>query len=454
MNTKKIVIILAAFGILSLAAYLIIDAVLRGNTGVPPRETVEIFSFDAAAINEVTFTNPDGEFKFQNTDSGWTVGNSDFLFNSSYVNITVTNMAALTSEYVVAEQPDNLDVYGLSNPKLISCTDGNEVYTLEIGQANATMNGFYVKKHGEPAVYSISLQTGTLFDHTKKTLMDIYMFGEFSNDVKKIKLERGGKPVYDLNKTDNWSMETPLKTDRLNTANITNTVIGIINLNIIEFVADKLPTSEYSKYGLDKPSYILELAAASGRSEKLIFGKETSDGQIYALYDSRENLVTLPKNQMGFLDEEVTKYLLTNVHSENIYGVSSVDISLDGEKIKLETNVDEKKYADSKFYYNSKDVSGGDLQELFLNLYKALNNVEFSELDLNGVSQVEEPFIEIVYNLKNGDKTVVSYARKGDELYYALVNGEYTGYVVKLSTFYGDVGIFKSKQRLDIALGI
>ena len=458
MSSKqfKLITILVAIIVVFTTAYFVIDKRISKKESEQPSSltNIEIFNFDIENIAEVLIKNKDGEFAFTRENNKWLQkGSEQFNFNQYILNDIINNMSTLQALEIITESAEDLSLYGLDSPSVvITCITDSNKYILEIGKPSITKNSYYVKKQGEMTVYSIDYNKGLTFDITKEDLKDIYLFDALSSEVMGISLECDGAVVYSVSKsnTSGWIMNQPLATERTNVANITSMVDSIIRINIANFIQENV--QDYSEYGFDNPSYILEISSES-KTEKILFGKTVSEtNEIYAMFESSKDVVTFYRNNLSLMDLTAENLLLDTIHTENVYDLSKLEIIVNGELTTLTFEASADDLTNAKYTYNGTDINalGDDAVKLFINFYSSIVGVYFDHLDLDAQPDTSlEPEISFTYTRKSEPETVtISFIRESENTFYAIKHGEYTGFVVRLKTFHEDRGLFKTQDAL------
>lgn len=458
MKPWKLAVALAASAAVLTGAYLLISfnkkqADIESSASEAAAES--IIKFNSSDLSELIITNSDGEFGFKKNDNQeWiTADNSTFNFNQFMLNDIVNYMSVLNSTGSLGEASD-LSVYGLDDPvSVIECIMSDSTsYVLEIGNTAISGNEYYVKRGNDNNIYTVSSDIGETLATSKNTLKDTYMFYAMLKDVDYVKLQKASDVVYEIVKKDDgsWTMTLPIENDNANIANISDIIDQIIHLNLVSYVAENPTEAEYSEFGLDQPSYVLDVRTAD-KSRKIVFGRtDEKTNQIYAMFDDTKDVVLFDKSSLSLLDNSSDYVLVGTIHTEKIYDVSKVDVLFNGEKTTLEMETEGDSTDNAKYTYNGTKINTADSEakELFEAFYSSITGVYIDHVEVAEPSG--EPAIQFVYTRKTAPETVtVSFIQKEENSYYAMVDGKYTGCVVRLKTFYDDRGFVKTKQALE-----
>lgn len=454
----KLIAVLIAVIVVFTAVYFIIDKKVTTKEIEQSSNTtpvINIFNFDTTNVTDLLIKNSDGEYGFTIEDNNWVLTNSEqFKINPYLLNDIVSYMSNLQAINIISEVSDDLSIYGLDSPMaVITCvTSDSSKYVLEVGNVNITTDAYYVKKQGENTVYSIDYTTGLALNTSKQKLKDIYLFDTLLNDVISVSLEHEGTVSYDVTKSDalGWIMNEPLATEKTNVAKLSGMIDTIIRINIANFVQEDL--QDYADYGFDNPSYVLEINTKD-RAERVLFGDMIDEtGEIYALFEDSKDVVTFYRDNLSFLDLTAEGMLIETIHTENMYDVSKVEVMINGELTTLTINATINDMANAKYKYNGTDINalGNEAVKLFTNFYSSIVGVYFDHIDINTQPEASaEPEISFTYTRKTEPETVtVSFIPKSENTYYAMVDGEYTGFIVRLKAFHDDKGLYKTREAL------
>lgn len=168
---KRSVRLLVAVGVVAvLAVVLVLLQNTGGNDasvedGMPPlpddSERVAIIDIDREAVERVEVENELGRLTFlpEVNDEGRLlfapVYEFDVAFDQQAVNRVIRSSVGLTSRRVIGEVDDLAD-YGLADPRAaVTVTTTEGVERLYVGSQTPARDGYYVRREGDPTVYSV-----------------------------------------------------------------------------------------------------------------------------------------------------------------------------------------------------------------------------------------------------------------------------------------------------------
>lgn len=395
-----------------------------------------IFDFDENASTSLKIHNDGGTYEMNyDSSDGWIMnGEVDFEVNSNTAVNICTAMASLTAQKII-EDPDK-EKFGFDNPIDITVTADGKDYTLHIGNAAPTNESYYVMKEGSDNIYLIGYNEGSVLRANKESLKSLYIADFNPNEVERFALWKGEENDDNIlfsmkrDKDGNWSMDKPFKDNSVFASDISTFINDAIRDKIYKFVAENCPESDYAKYGFDKPQYVYEIASAD-KYIKVIFGNMTSnDTEMYGLFTETGQVVTFYKNTVAALGYGTEDMMDNTVYSVTADELTGVTVTMpDGT---AEVEIDS---ANDKYTFNGKEISSSNegLFAAYFDFLNSFNDAYFESVDRNAEPE-GEPEVTVRYALANGSETVIEYIPVPGEdsnTYWAMKNGEYTGFVVR-----------------------
>lgn len=393
-----------------------------------------MFDFKDSDVDSIDIVNDSGNYTMAyDIDKGWYLANSDeFVVNASVISAIAVQMSQLKAEKILGDT--DASRYGFDSPVKLTAHAGDKSYTLLIGDASPTDEYFYAMKENDENIYLISYSTGAVLCADKDTLKNTYLYKYSSYDIVHFALWEGAETdeniVFSMNKdsSDKWSMDKPYKDDSVYNSQINQYLTDTSRDEIYSFVQENCQESDYRKYGFDKPTHVFEISTADDTT-KVIFGKDTDDGTaFYGLYPKNGQVVTFAKDSVTALG-----YTTLNMMNTSIFSADTVDIAEVEVKMPMATATLEFGKSSGDNLFNGKKMSDyGDGAEKAFKAYFASFNSAYSESVQKEAAPEGEAYITITYTLKSNTVVVIEYIPNEDESeYYAVKNGEYTGFTVK-----------------------
>ncbi|HOJ10512.1 MAG TPA: DUF4340 domain-containing protein [Clostridiales bacterium] len=448
-NAIILVIILALlFGVYAFAKNQ------KSKTEVTERKSFEkIIDLDTTEMEELTVQKGSDKLTIAKKDKEWELKYPEGIrYDSSKLSSIAINFSSVFIEKEVEENATDFEQYGLDKPIIVSAKmkDG-KVETLEIGNLTPTGGAYYVKKKDSSKVYTTDTYTINKVIVGKNDIRDVALFTIESTDITKISMERKGSVVFEANinsEENNWTLTSPIK-GNANISALSPMLDAITQSQITEFVEEN--PSDLEKYGLAKPSYVLEFESSQGEN-RLLLGKEISENaKVYAMLDGVNEVYTISSEPFNFLDKPIEEIVEVFAYIVNIWDVEKINVEMDGYNLNLELQTDPDQDTDKdKFFVNGKDASMKDENDRqpFRSYYQSLIGVTLSQVQPDGQPSVK-PDITFTYYLKKDPKVMkVEFIPKDDRYYYVVKNGEYSGILVDKKKFDEPEGVRESYAKL------
>lgn len=468
MKQFKWIIILAVTAVLLVGGFIAVDLIMKdkeekAKIGGPKT----LFSFDGNTTTRITIENEDGFFRFDwdETDATWKLVSDDPFAINIYAISTVCNyFCMLNTEKTVAFDCKDTSVFGFDHPVTLKVyttqTGEDHPYILYVGDSTPTYDAYYAMVEGSNDVYTIDYNSGSVFCLAKDTLKNIYMFDTFSTQVTYLKLERDNQTVMELQRDEEslWQMHQP-RSFPVNSSEISTMIDTLVRAEYASFVEEN--PKDFAKYGLDKPKQKLWLKGyfrSSEMSEEFWFGDPISDNadetKLYGYAVGAKQVFTIYRADVFYIFKDAKDYILPYVVSYNISDVDKITIDL-GDLYDLHSTLDVN-YAEGKATYQLDDkapsTDSEDLQMLYNNFYRSVMGVQFYELELDAVPPETDPAASFTFDMTDGTRHVLNYISKEENVFYAVLDGNYTGMTIRLNQFTGGTGIRMVYDTLAAAL--
>ena len=452
-NAIILVIVLALlFGV-----YAVVKNVKKDDDPAERTKYEKIIDLDTTEMKELIIEKSDEKLIFIKNDKDWVLKYPEGIrYDATKLSSAAINFSSVFVEKVIEENASDLAQYGLDKPILVSAkmNDG-KVETLEIGSLTPTKGAYYVKKKDDNKVCTTDIYTINKVIVGKNAIRDLALFTITSDEITKISMERQGTSVFGAvydSENSSWVLTTPIK-GNANVTALSPMLDAITQSQITSFVEEN-PTN-LEKYGLTKPSYVLEFETPEGKKRMLMGKEDTANSQIYVMLEGINEVFTISSEPYTFLDKPIEEIVEVFAYIVNIWDVDKIDVEMDGYKLNLELQTDSEKDNDKdKFFVNGKDASmkDEDDRQPFRAYYQSLIGITLSE-----VEPVAQPTgtadITFTYYLKTEPKTMkVEFIPKDERYYYVVKNGEYSGILVEKKKFDESEGVRESYSKLMAAI--
>lgn len=224
--------------------------------------------------------------------------------------------------------------FSLDEPRLIvKCQSDSGEKELIFGSTTPSGDGVYAEVKDEPVVYVLGIDVYRLFARPAKEFRARRLMVETPEHVRLLDVKLGSVPIgVFAKKGDLWVLDNGMKTSD---AKVVDFVTKICQLEAKEFIwpidaassLSEIPQSVLSGYGLDGDGTIkVTIGGNDGRETRFAIGKETSDGDVYALTDLGRSIVTLDGSIRANFLESAEKLAENRVFPYEIDQVTTIKL--------------------------------------------------------------------------------------------------------------------------------
>ena len=398
-------------------------------------DKLNMLEFNDDDATKVEITNESGHYTAEYiSGEGWQLVDTDeFELNDSVIAAIAANMSGLKAEKIIDDTDKSK--YGLDNPTKVTCYTGETPYTVLIGNPTPTYENYYAMKENDDTIYLISYASGIVLDSDKDALKQTYIYKYSSYDVDHFAIWDGKQTDENIrfsmskDNEDNWHMDKPLSDSSANYVQVDEFLTDSAKDQIYSFVSEGCTEADYSKYGFDNPTYVFEISAGD-RSKTVIFGAEKSGNEFYGLFVESGQVVTFMMNELSMFNYHTLDMIETNIYSADMESITDVVVTIDGKEVTLDLSGGDTEYTVDDVIISEKGENAKTAFDIF---YKSFNNASYESEALKATPSGNEE-ISVKYSTKDGLVTEVSYIPVDDsDKYYAMKNGEYTGFTVDSS---------------------
>lgn len=419
---------------------------------------LQLVQFNSNDINKIELQTPDGTFSaVLNENSIWELEQeTDFKINIYFLNSVAGSLCNLTaSENIGSATEDIKKQYELDHPYVVTLSTDSGSRTLYTGKLTATGEYYYVMTDVSDDIFLVKSDYGDYLCPNRNSLKNIYVQTNQSSPIDRIILTYDNEVVYDLQKKEDntWEMLEPMKSDFVNLVNISNLQTDIMQLIIDKFGDENITESQYAEYGFDDPAYMFYFSQEDG-TETTIYALDydtDSTDFVECLQKETGQIFYCAANYIGLLQSTASDFLSSNIYNVAITEVSAVDVQMEGEELSMKIDQENEQYTVNDI---DVDALGSDAVSALTLFYQSISNMTADTFYLTEAIPDSEPEVSITYTLTDGSKEVVTLLKKDDETYYALRNGEYSGFLVERSQFTTRTGILEMYNRLKKAIGL
>lgn len=459
MKQYKYIIVLIVLFVGLLTTYLLLDNSMKKKeqAELDAIAPVKLISFEMNDIAEISYGYSDGsemKFIYDLENDKWTIPSEpDFKFESTTIAQTLTFFSNLSSVRKIEENVSDYAKYGLDAPISVTCVlENSDRHKLLIGNPTIIGDSYYARLDGDSTVYTINAYSAKSIALTRNDLREKYILNASYPFTTHFLIERAGETIFDLSRTGDseWKAAVPFS-GQLDLANISTYITSLLEVQYYDFIEEN--PSDITKYGLDKPTYAIELSKED-KDVRVIFGNTYADGTyIYAQFDDSPDVVSFELSDIPMIYDDATFIYVSTINAMGIRQVSSLEADVDGKKVKLDIDI----YDDVKEYIvNGTDLTDNkELCTLAEEFFAGAAGIYFDIIDMDAVvDTTTEPAVSLKYTKTDGSTVSVQYFRcpaqskHGSSYYYAVLDGKYTNFVVSDTALNDIRGIRKTCASL------
>jgi hypothetical protein len=419
------------------------------DPGFDESDLITVQELESEKVKELTIENKNGKFVFgretvkenDQEKKVWVYAeNRSMKFENSQVDNIASDMVYVSALKVIEEKAADLSKYGLNKPSSISLKmEDGSVKSLEFGDKTPTGDAYYMKQKENNKVYTVSTyKADPTVEFSMGSIMIKTVFPETLEEIIGLTLEKDGNIVFSSKKVadSEWDLTAPL-TMKASYDKIGPILEALVKGTKGEFIESN--AADLSKYGLDKPSYAVELVTATSKVKVLLGKEKTRNQDLYAKLADSSEVFTMSQTAFNFVDKPLREIAEPFVFIPNIKDTTRIVVDFAGKKTTSEiaTDPEGKDNEKDKFTVNGKDAtmkdSGG--KQIFRGYYQAVVGVTLSDFEIGAVPS-GTPEVTFTYYLKTDPGTMkVEFIPKDANYYYVVKNGVYNNMVVAKSKF-------------------
>ncbi|MBI3962421.1 MAG: DUF4340 domain-containing protein [Deinococcus sp.] len=291
--------------LVALALYVYLTEFRRPPAPGPEKLLAHV---EASAVRQVMLRSGEGTIVGRRVGDGWRLSEPrDFSGDKSVWDGIASTLAEATLDSKVVDNPPDLSLYGLANPRLVVMVglESGPEQTVELGDDNPRQSGVYVRRQGEQAVWLLPSYRFSQLDRDLEQLRahQLALLGE--GDPQRITLHYGTGSVVELTKVENaWRLITP--EDAPASASAVGSLVNSLRFAQVTRFIDE-PEDDPAVYGFDAPTMVLSLELGPLSTRTLTIGKavEDEEGLYYARIDTDPAVVLLNDSLVRSLTPQI-----------------------------------------------------------------------------------------------------------------------------------------------------
>lgn len=320
-------------------------------------------------LDVLTIENEHGTYKVErveiNGQNLWTIMEiANLPLSNNVITTLVENAISVTAQQTVAENPEDISIYGLDKP-LATVTaqftdSANTVRKLYVGNKTPKGTAHYFMMEGDPAVYTVNIGEMNCYLNDKWTAVIRTVFSAAANAdgtadsvIQKMVIDRADLDYdmvieYDTRLDDDnnmvanssmYVMTSPVFRE-LNPETCDPVTNGVFGLTATELCIVNPAEEDMVNCGLAEPAVILNVEANGNNNMTMKIGNEytTEDGAKarFVHVEGADIIYGFTTDLLPWLTVKPLDITTTMFTSNYIYNLTSVDITTDSEKYDFE----------------------------------------------------------------------------------------------------------------------
>ncbi len=373
-------IIICALVVAVLAGLLVFLSLNKSDEAVDEQtaETVDevttslLYSHKLDDLDVLTIENEHGTYKVErvelNGQNLWTIMEiANLPLSNAVVTTLVENAISVTAQQTVAENPEDISIYGFDKP-LATVTaqftdSANTVRKLYVGNKTPKGTAHYFMMEGDPAVYTVNVGEMNCYlnDKWKAVVMSVFSAGTAASGdstgeqtqiekmtISRLDIDYDITIEYDVRLDDEnnmvansslYVMTSPVFRE-LNPETCDPITNGIFSLTATELCIVNPNEEDMANCGFNEPSASVTVAADGNNNMSMKIGNEyTSEDGVKSRYvhvDGIDIIYGFAADLLPWLTVKPLDITTTMFTSNYVYTLTSVDITTDSDKLDFE----------------------------------------------------------------------------------------------------------------------
>ena len=380
-NAKSIIILLTIIAVAAALDYLVYFG--KGPSSTSKRTTLVDFQSEAASVRIERVGSP--AVVLDRGLGGWRLTDP---FASGADEQAVMKLVDVLTQTPVVEVISDSELlklgrtradFSLEEPVLTVTLTGMDksVCRFMFGSATPTQDGVYASVEGVDAVFILGKPAFSFVDVRPDDLRQRSLLPLGGAWVTSFEIKREGTPLLEFLRTGaGWNVGP----EKASSQKITEFIDDLTTASAVSFVwpvgssneTDHATSSLLAGYGLDPDSAVtVTLNDINGKSRRLSFGKEADDGNVYALVQNGNAIVTVPSKLRDFARQDPVMFTDSRLFPVEARSVNGFSVSSDGSLYSLVRDKDGKWGLESPVVAPADQEASDALLSLILSLSPA-----------------------------------------------------------------------------------
>ena len=380
-NAKSIIILLTIIAVAAALDYFVYFG--KGPSSTSKRTTLVDFQSEAVSVRIERVGSP--AVVLDRGLGGWRLTDP---FASGADEQAVMKLVDVLTQTPVVEVISDSELlklgrtradFSLEEPVLTVTLTGMDksVCRFMFGSATPTQDGVYASVEGVDAVFILGKPAFSFVDVRPDDLRQRSLLPLGGAWVTSFEIKREGTPLLEFLRTGaGWNVGS----EKASSQKITEFIDDLTTASAVSFVwpvgssneTDHATSSLLAGYGLDPDSAVtVTLNDINGKSRRLSFGKEADDGNVYALVQNGNAIVTVPSKLRDFARQDPVMFTDSRLFPVEARSVNGFSVSSDGSLYSLVRDKDGKWGLESPVVAPADQEASDALLSLILSLSPA-----------------------------------------------------------------------------------
>ena len=380
-NAKSIIILLTIIAVAAALDYFVYFG--KGPSSTSKRTTLVDFQSEAASVRIERVGSP--AVVLDRGLGGWRLTDP---FASGADEQAVMKLVDVLTQTPVVEVISDSELlklgrtradFSLEEPVLTVTLTGMDksVCRFMFGSATPTQDGVYASVEGVDAVFILGKPAFSFVDVRPDDLRQRSLLPLGGAWVTSFEIKREGIPLLEFLRTGaGWNVGS----EKASSQKITEFIDDLTTASPVSFIwpvgssneTDHVTSSLLAGYGLDPDSAVtVTLNDINGKSRRLSFGKEADDGNVYALVQNGNAIVTVPSKLRDFARQDPVMFTDSRLFPVEARSVNGFSVSSDGSLYSLVRDKDGKWGLESPVVAPADQEASDALLSLILSLSPA-----------------------------------------------------------------------------------
>ena len=380
-NAKSIIILLTIIAVAAALDYFVYFG--KGPSSTSKRTTLVDFQSEAVSVRIERVGSP--AVVLDRGLGGWRLTDPFASGADEQAVMKIVDVLTQTPVVEVISDSELLKLgrtradFSLEEPVLTVTLTGMDksVCRFMFGSATPTQDGVYASVEGVDAVFILGKPAFSFVDVRPDDLRQRSLLPLGGAWVTSFEIKREGIPLLEFLRTGaGWNVGS----EKASSQKITEFIDDLTTASAVSFIwpvgssneTDHVTSSLLAGYGLDPDSAVtVTLNDINGKSRRLSFGKEADDGNVYALVQNGNAIVTVPSKLRDFARQDPVMFTDSRLFPVEARSVNGFSVSSDGSLYSLVRDKDGKWGLESPVVAPADQEASDALLSLILSLSPA-----------------------------------------------------------------------------------